>query len=61
VGGQWRLGANETAAAFEAFQQRGFLATDVGAGADSDFEIEAVAAAIAAFIASTACGYSERM
>ena len=39
---QRRFGANDAAAAFEAFQQRGFLAADIGAGADPDFEIESV-------------------
>ncbi len=73
-GERW-FGANQAAAALEAFEQRGFLAADIGASADADFEIETVrgaadmlterparfAAVIAAFIASTACGYSERM
>ena len=73
---QRRLGADDAAAALEALQQRGLLAADIGAGADADLEIEAMAgaadvarresrparaAAIAAFMASTACGYSERM
>src|SRR5262249_27184391 len=39
---QWRLGANEAAAALEAFQQRGLFAADTGACADPHFEIEAV-------------------
>ncbi len=43
--GQGRLGADNAAAAFEALQQRGFLAADIGAGADADFEIEAVTGA----------------
>ena len=42
---QRRLGANDAAAALEAFQERGFLAADIGAGADADFQIEAVAGA----------------
>ena len=37
---QRRLGADDAAPAFQAFQQRGLLAADVGAGADADFEIE---------------------
>src|SRR3982074_2511181 len=45
VRGQRRLGADDAAAAFEAFQQRGFLAADIGAGADADFKIEALAGA----------------
>ena len=44
---QRRLGADDAAAAFEAFQQRGFFAADIGAGADPDFEIES-------------CGWSRR-
>ena len=39
---QRRLGADDAAAAFQAFQQRGLLAADIGAGADPDLEIEAV-------------------
>ena len=39
---QRRFGADETAPAFETLQQRGFFAADIGAGADPDFEIEAV-------------------
>ena len=39
---QRRLGAHLAALAFEAFQQRGLLAADIGAGADAHFEIEAV-------------------
>jgi hypothetical protein len=38
---QRRLGAHDAALAFEAFQQRGLLAADVGAGADRALEIEA--------------------
>jgi hypothetical protein len=37
---QRRLGADDAAAAFEAFQQRGFLAADIGPRADADFKIE---------------------
>ena len=40
---QRRLGADDAAAAFEAFQQRGLFATDIGTGTDPDFQIEAVA------------------
>ena len=72
---QRRLGADQAARALEAFQQRGFLAADIGAGADPHFEVEAcaeppmsaprqpalAAAAIASFIVAMACGYSERM
>ena len=42
---QRRLCAHDAAAAFEAFQQRGLLAADIGAGADADFDIEAVGGA----------------
>ena len=41
---QRRLGAHDAALAFEALQQRRFLAAHVGAGADADLEIERVAA-----------------
>jgi hypothetical protein len=37
---EWRLQARLTLLAFQAFQQRGFLAADVGAGAVMDVEIE---------------------
>src|SRR6185312_16774541 len=37
------------AAAFEAFHQRGLFATDIGAGANPDFEIETERRAIEAF------------
>ena len=37
---QRRLGAHLAALAFEAFQQRGLLAADIGAGADAHFEVE---------------------
>jgi len=40
---QRRLGADDAAAAFQAFQQRGLLAANIGAGADANFEVEAVA------------------
>ena len=40
-----RLGANLASAAFEAFEQGCFLAADVGAGADEEFELEGVFAA----------------
>ena len=39
---QRRLGAHHAALAFEAVQQRGFLAADIGAGADADFHVEGV-------------------
>src|SRR6266702_1647917 len=42
---QRRFCADQAAAAFEALQQRGLLAADIGAGADADFEIEAVGGA----------------
>jgi hypothetical protein len=37
---QWRLGAHLSALAFEAFEQRGFFAANVSAGADAQFDIE---------------------
>ena len=40
---QRRLGADLAALAFEAFEQRGLLAADIGAGADADLEVEGVA------------------
>ena len=40
VRGQRRLGAHLPALAFEAFEQRGFLAADIGARADADFDVE---------------------
>jgi hypothetical protein len=43
--GQRRLGADDAAAAFQALQQRGLLAADIGAGADADLEIETVTGA----------------
>ena len=73
--GQRRLGAHQAALAFEALEQRGLLAADIGAGADADLEVEGVgragdarpssrsrrAAVMAAFMAAMAWGYSERM
>ena len=38
--GQRRLGAHLAAFSFDAFQQRGFLAADIGAGADAHFDFE---------------------
>ena len=49
VRGQRRLGADDAAATLEAFQERGFLAADIGAGADPDFEVEIVVGADDAF------------
>ena len=72
---QRRLGAHQPALALEAFEQRGFLAADIGAGADADFEVEAIvrtrdlAAEHAAALRRldrlvharrSRCGYSER-
>ena len=37
---QRRLGAHDAALAFEAFEQRGLLAADIGAGAGADFDFE---------------------
>src|SRR5487761_269431 len=39
---QWWLGANHAALALQAFEQRGFLTADVGAGADTNFDVESV-------------------
>ena len=39
---QRRLGAHLAALAFEAVEQRGFLAADIGAGADADFHVERI-------------------
>ena len=39
---QRRLGAHLAALAFEAVEQRGFLAADIGAGADPDLDVEIV-------------------
>ena len=39
---QRRLGAHDAALAFEAFEQRGLLAADIGAGADAHLEVEGV-------------------
>ncbi len=44
---QGRAVAHLGALAFEAFEQRGFLAADVGAGAHAHFELEGLAAAAA--------------
>src|SRR5579883_904396 len=40
---QWRLGADDAAAAFQALQERGFLTADIGAGADAHLDVEGVA------------------
>ena len=71
---QRRLGADLAALALQAFQQRGLLAADIGAGADAHFEVEAGvrtqsrprAASRAArwprsMVADRRAGYSERM
>ena len=74
---QRRLGAHLAALAFEALEQRGLLAADVGAGADPHLEVEARARAARccapsmpaararrdrrASCVAIACGYSERM
>jgi hypothetical protein len=69
---QRRLGADLAALAFEAVEQRGLLAADIGAGADADLDVEGgrarlapeparCAVSIAALIAAIACGYSERI
>ena len=42
---QRRLGAHHAAAAFKAFEQGGFLAADIGAGADAQFNVEGMARA----------------
>jgi len=57
VSGQRRLGAHLAALAFERIQKRGFLAADIGAGADTDFEIESEirAANLVAEHGATAC------
>ncbi len=44
-GGQWRLGAHHAATAFKAFEQGGFLAAHIGAGANAQFDIEGMARA----------------
>ena len=73
-GGQRRLGAHHAAFAFQAFQQGGFLAADIGARARAHFQVELAAAAMhvaaqpanaarprmAASSVAMACGYSER-
>ena len=38
--GQRRLGAHDAALALEAFEQRGLLAADIGAGADAQLDVE---------------------
>jgi hypothetical protein len=43
--GQRRLGAHDAALAFDGFEQRGFFAADIGAGADPHFQVERLAAA----------------
>jgi hypothetical protein len=43
--GQRRLGAHDAALAFDGFQQRGFFAADIGAGAHPHFQVERLAAA----------------
>ena len=72
---QRRLGAHLAAIALQAFQQRGFLAADIGAGAERDLDVESEAPSrasapkqaararmpIAARKVAIACGYSERM
>ena len=40
-----RLGADDAALALEAFEQGGFLAANIGAGTEADFEVEGVAGA----------------
>ena len=40
MAGSGGLAPDLAALAFEAFQQRGFFAADVGAGADAHFDIE---------------------
>ena len=37
---QRRLGAHDAALALEAFEQRGLLAADIGAGAHAQFDVE---------------------
>ena len=75
MGRQRRLGAHLAALAFQALEQRGLLAADIGAGADPHLDVEVVFGAgdigaeqppsrarlIAISIASTAWGYSERI
>ena len=43
VGREWRLQPRHALLAFEAFEQRGFLAADIGAGAVMHIEVEVVA------------------
>ena len=40
--GERRLGADQAALAFQAFQQGGFFAADIGAGAHPQLDVEAV-------------------
>src|SRR5579859_412216 len=42
---QRRLGAHDAAAPLQAFEQRGLLAADIGAGADANFKVETVCGA----------------
>src|SRR5690606_12157500 len=44
-GRQRRLVPNQAALAFEALEQRGLFAADVGAGAEADIDVEGLAAA----------------
>ena len=46
MGWQRRLGAHDAALALEAFEQRGFLAADIGARADAQFDVEVEARAL---------------
>ena len=75
MGGERRLGADLAALAFEALEQRGLLAADIGAGAGPHFHVEIEfragdarpsmpplrASRTAISIASMASGYSERI
>ena len=72
---QRRFCPHDPALAFEAFEQRGLFAADIGAGAGAHLDVERIgraadagpstrsrrAAAMAAVIAAIAWGYSERM
>ncbi len=73
---QRRLGAHDAALAFQAFQQRGLLAADIGArpartsisngvrrtcNARAQHAVAARAPRCASFIVAIACGYSERI
>src|SRR5208282_6938126 len=55
--GKRRLEADHPAAAFDAFEHRGFLAADVGAGAEPNLQLERLARAknVRAQIASRIC------